>query len=224
MDQLYSQMKETLNHQNETCYYFDETSNEWIEDSYNPLPNSCQHKSGYKKIMGHTHPIRQSIHQPIEVNYYPSAPDILFPIQNIDVKDNYIFTPFGIYIARYEQGIEIINLDYNEIYRQIDEHFFPLHALSVGLPEDTEINQIISRLNRQLINIITDLCNTIQNYLNDILSEKGYPNNFTLNYYPLKNFNGGKFNIKKKDKKKSVKKKRSKKISIKNYKKLTNKK
>ena len=44
MDQLYSQMKQTLNHQNETCYYFDETSNEWIEDSYNPLPNSCQQK------------------------------------------------------------------------------------------------------------------------------------------------------------------------------------
>ena len=58
MDQLYSQMKETLTNQNETCYYYDESSETWVEDTYNPFPNSCAHGSGYKKIMGHTHPIR----------------------------------------------------------------------------------------------------------------------------------------------------------------------
>ena len=63
--------------------------------------------------------------------------------------------------------------------------------MSVELSANSDLDTIESRLTRELVRLIQGLCGSLQDDLNKILSEEGYPSMFILNFYPLTNFSGG---------------------------------
>lgn len=161
-----------LNSDVETCFYFDERIQKWINDTYHGATNQmCQHAHGYKSIMGHTHPLRKQSHIN-ETNYYPSCEDIMLPIIQPSVKFNYILTPLGLFIASYENDrynvpneINVHNI-HNLVCGTINETFFPMHILTIEMGPDLTLENVISINNSNKICYINSLCEAIEFYVN----------------------------------------------------------
>ena len=169
---------------NEECFYFH--NDNWIIGTYQNGNNWCSHHSGYQQIMGHTHPLRNSQHT-TEVNYYPSAEDILYPIINNNNLINIIMTPIGIYEAKYELNDYTINID-SSFYKSITETFNHIYILTEEMVADLSLDKINSLIGRYLIQYIAETCTNISNFINEnilINFPKNY--NYSLTFYPLIN-------------------------------------
>ena len=170
-----------LNHHLETCFYYNQDTDQWFDGTYQGATNfMCQHNQGYREIMGHTHPLRQIAHQQ-EVNYYPSCPDFLLPVLQPVVQFNYIVTPIGIYVASYSNGgdynqqqiQEVRNLMHN--CREIDEHMWPLHTLTMNMVNNSSLQEVISLVTEPMVQQINSLCNGIEMAVNNLITNFGLP-------------------------------------------------
>ena len=170
-----------LNHHLETCLYYNQETDQWFDGTYQGATNfMCQHNQGYREIMGHTHPLRQGAHQQ-EVNYYPSCPDFLLPVLQPVVQFNYIITPIGIYVASYSNGgdynqqqiQEVRNLMHN--CREIDEHMWPLHTLTMNMINNSSLQEVMSLVTEPMVQQINSLCAGIEMAVNNIITNYGLP-------------------------------------------------
>jgi hypothetical protein len=178
-----------LNSNVETCFYFDERIQKWINDTYDGATNQmCQHAHGYKSIMGHIHPLRKSSHRN-ETNYYPSCEDIMLPIIQPSVKFNYILTPLGLFSDSYENdGYNVPNESdvrnvHNSVCRKINDTFFPIHNLTMEMRSDLTLEDVISMNNSNKIIFINLSCDGINYYVNNTIQDWGYPQGFTLKFF-----------------------------------------
>ena len=137
----------------------------------------CQHNQGYREIMGHTHPLRQGVHQQ-ETNYYPSCPDFLLPVLQPIVQFNYIITPIGIYVASFQfsdyndQQIQQVLMDN---CKKIDEHMWPLHTLTMNMVSGLDLQQITSLVTEPMVQQINSLCTGIEMAVNNLITNYGLP-------------------------------------------------
>ena len=99
---------ESLVHDKEVCWIFDFTTNQFMLNTSSENYNSCLPKYN-GVVMAHTHPYRRDSHKMlgIEINYYPSAEDILYPASHNDNLFNLIVTPIGVYISSFDSSIPI---------------------------------------------------------------------------------------------------------------------
>ena len=183
-----------LNNPTEVClYYHDDDS--WHNGTETSTPNLCTHKFGYNDIMGHTHPKRISGH-PVDVNYYPSYHDIVFPIYNSINQKNYILTPIGLFISKYDLTGYNFNIDpqtENHYAGYINHLFFPIHTLLNNMVNDLSLRDISKQVTPNLITYIDDICSVVTTYVNTHILEQ-FPKEYELTYidiHRIENLTGG---------------------------------
>jgi hypothetical protein len=175
----------------EVCFYYNNIDDSWYDGTYSNTHRMCTHKFGYQNIMGHIHPLRNTIHPiyPDEVNYYPSFEDIILPItQPINTK-NYILTPIGLFISSYTNDNSIDNI---EKYRDdINSLFYPLHVLTNNFTTSHSLVDISQQINKSIEIHIYSICDSVKKYIIDnIVNGRDYNLEY-ININRINSSNGG---------------------------------
>ena len=184
-----------LNNPTEVCVYYHDDDDSWHNGTEISTPNLCTHKFGYHDIMGHTHPKRISGH-PVEVNYYPSYHDIVYPIYNSKTQKNYILTPIGLFVSNYDltgYNFKIEQQAENHYAGYINHLFFPIHTLLHNMVNDLSLYAISKQVTPNLITHIDDICNAVTTYVNTHILEQ-FPKEYELTYidiHQIENLSGG---------------------------------
>ena len=192
-----------LENVNEVCFIWNDSTKSWKDVTKTSSNRMCLHSVG-GRYMAHIHPLRNISHPTgtEETNYYPSCPDILLPIIQPVVTDNYILTPIGLFIAKFEltdyapmDEREIIkifcstqpNQSYKSDITSLDEIFFPIHNLTSGMIPGTSLQSIAASMNDSLIALVNSLCHSISLYISLKLKSWGFPidNQFTLEFIDI---------------------------------------
>lgn len=185
-------MYPALNLPRERCFYYDENSDEWTDVTDVSEINSCTHRYGYRKVMGHTHPRRiqsQGSHAMKYLNYYPSAGDILRPIIRTKVHLNVITTPLGIFEAEYTLDNYNFIMDpvhLRQYYDYISELFYPMNALTTNLAPGMSLREIQEEITPNFIIYMRDTCEVTEAFINEVIL-KNFPDEyvFSLRYTPM---------------------------------------
>ena len=176
-----------LNNPNEVCLYYYAAGDSWHNGTDMSTANTCNHNQGYHDIMGHTHPRRITAH-PVEVNYYPSSQDIFFPIVNSQTQKNYILTPIGLFIAKYEltsgYKFNIDQQEYDHYAKYINDLFFPIHTLTLNMEKDLSLDKISKQVTPNLITYVDDICNAVTAYVNSYVLQQ-LPKLYELSYIDI---------------------------------------
>jgi hypothetical protein len=180
-----------LDNPNEVCLYYNNTNDNWDNGTYSSNPNNCTHSHGYRKIMGHTHPKRISVHKQ-EVNYYPSYEDITYPIYNSVNQTNYIVTPIGLFIATYELTDYNFNItkELRDLYStNINQLFFPIHTILINMRNNLSLSEISKELTPNIILYIKGICTNITEYVNTNILINFPRQDYNLSYIDINQIN-----------------------------------